>query len=155
MKSRNVPTSGPRFVRRRSPIHGYGLFARRPIPKGTRLMEYVGELINADQAEGRYPEVDIPPHTFLFDAEDDMYIDGGVGGNSSRFINHSCKPNCEAVQDGKRIFVETIRAIRPGEELFYDYCITLDEPHNAAAKKKWICKCGAPNCRGHMLGKKR
>jgi len=154
MNRRSVPTTGPRFVRRRSPIHGFGLFARRPIPKGTRLLEYKGELINADQADGRYPEVDTPPHTFLFDAEDNMYIDGGVGGNWSRFINHSCKPNCEAVQEGRRIFIETTRAIRPGEELYYDYCITLDEPHNARAKKKWICKCGAPNCRGHMLGKK-
>jgi SET domain-containing protein len=154
MKRRTTVSTGPRLVRRRSSIHGYGVFARRPIPKGTRLIEYKGALITAEEADGRYPEIDTPPHTFLFDAEDDLYIDGGVNGNLARWINHSCQPNCEAVQDGRRIFIETLRAIRPGEELFYDYMITLDEPHNARAKKKWVCHCGSPACRGTMLGKK-
>jgi len=149
------PQSGPRFVRRRSPIHGYGIFARRTIAKGERLIEYKGALINARQAEGRYPETGTPPHTFLFDADDDMYIDAGVKGNSARWINHSCQPNCETVQEGRRIFIESVRTIRPGEEIFYDYKITLDEPHNARAKKKWVCHCGAARCRGTMLGPKR
>lgn len=146
---------GPRFVRKRSNIHGYGVFARLPIAKGERLIEYKGALITARQAAGRYPEIGSPPHTFLFDADDDMYIDAGVNGNLARWINHSCKPNCDTVQEGRRIFIEATRAIRPGEELLYDYMITLDEPHNARAKKKWRCGCGAPNCRRTMLGKKR
>jgi SET domain-containing protein len=149
-RSKNSP-AGPRFVRRRSPIHGYGIFARRPIAKGERIIEYKGLLINADQADGRYPEIDTPPHTFLFDADDDLYIDAGVNGNSARWINHSCNPNCETVQEGRRIYIEAIRAIRPGEELFYDYRITLDQPHNARARQKWVCHCGAPGCRGTML----
>ncbi len=155
MKKPKVPSTGPRFVRRRSPIHGYGIFASRPIAKGERLIEYKGTLINAEQADGRYPEIGTPPHTFLFDAENDMYIDAGVNGNLARWINHSCKPNCETVQEGQRIFIEAIRTIRPGEEIFYDYRITLDEPHNARARKKWVCHCGAPGCRGTMLALKR
>jgi len=155
MKPRKVPNSGPRFVRRRSAIHGYGIFARKPIPKGARLIEYKGALIDATQAEGRYPEVGTPPHTFLFDADDDLYIDAGVNGNSARWINHSCNPNCETTQEGRRIFIEAIRPIRPGEEISYDYMITLDEPHNLRAKKKWVCRCGAPGCRGTMLATKK
>jgi SET domain-containing protein len=150
-RSKNPRYSGPRFVRRRSPIHGYGIFARRSIAKGERIIEYKGTLIDSEQADGRYPETDTPPHTFLFDAEDDLYIDAGVNGNSARWINHSCNPNCETVQEGRRIFIEAIRSIRPGEELFYDYRITLDEPHTMRVRKKWVCRCGAPGCRGTML----
>jgi SET domain-containing protein len=150
-----APRRGPRFVRRRSSIHGYGIFAARSIPSGTRLVEYKGALIDSKQAEGRYPEIDTPPHTFLFDAEDDLYIDAGVNGNSARWINHSCDPNCESVQEGRRVFIESIRAIRPGEELTYDYRIMLDGPHDSAAKRQWVCRCGAKNCRGTMLASKR
>ena len=153
--SQDPKRNGPRFVRRRSSIHGYGMFARRLIPANIRLIEYKGTLISTAQAEGRYPEVGTPPHTFLFDADKDLYIDAGVQGNSARWINHSCDPNCETVQDGRRIFIETIRAIRPGEEISYDYRITLDGPHDANAKRKWLCCCGAKNCRGTMLALKR
>jgi SET domain-containing protein len=112
-------------------------------------------LITSDEAEGRYPEIEIPPHTFLFDADEDLYIDAGVNGNSARWINHSCDPNCETVQEGRRVFIETIHRIRPGEEIVYDYLITLDGPHDAGAKKLWLCRCGAKNCRGTMLAPKR
>jgi SET domain-containing protein len=145
---------GPRFARRRSGIHGYGIFALRTIPAGVRLIEYKGALITGEQAEGRYPEDDTPPHTFLFDADKDLYIDAGVKGNSARWINHSCEPNCETVQEGRRVFIESIRTIRPGEELVYDYLITLDARHDAQAKKKWVCSCGAKRCRGTMLAPK-
>ena len=145
----------PRFVRRCSSIHGYGIFACKLIPSHTRLIEYKGALVSTEQAEGRYPEVDIPPHTFLFDADEDLYIDAGENGNSARWINHSCDPNCETVQEGRRVFIESMRTIRPGEEISYDYLITLDGPHDVQAKKKWICCCGAKNCRGTMLAPKR
>jgi SET domain-containing protein len=154
-KGKAAMRRGPRFVRRRSSIHGFGIFAVRTIAAGTRLIEYKGELIDTARAEGRYSEDETPPHTFLFDALDDLYIDAGVNGNSSRFINHSCDPNCETVQEGRRVFIESIRAIHPGEELSYDYLIMLDGPHDREAKKKWICLCGAKNCRGTMLAPKR
>jgi SET domain-containing protein len=147
--------SSPRFARRRSSIHGFGIFALRQIPAGTRLLEYKGALITSEQAEGRYPEISTPPHTFLFDADDDMYIDAGVGGNSARWINHSCDPNCETIQEERRVFIETIRRIMPGEEISYDYLITLDGPHDAKAKQRWPCHCGAKTCRGTMLKPRR
>lgn len=150
-----VKAKGPRYARRRSSIHGYGVFALRPIAKGERVIRYKGAIIDGDAAADRYPEVDTPPHTFLFDAGEDLYIDGGVDGNLARWINHSCAPNCESVQDGPRVWIEAIRDIKPGDELTYDYGIVLDEPHTSKAKKRWFCMCGAKKCRGTMLGSKR
>ena len=154
-KSKGPARRGPRFTRRRSSIHGFGIFALRTIPPGVRLVEYKGVLINTEQAEGRYPEDDTPPHTFLFDADEDLYIDAGVNGNSARWINHCCDPNCETVQEGRRVFIESMRIIRAGEELTYDYLIMLDGPHDRAAKQKWICRCGAKSCRGTLLAPRR
>src|SRR3546814_9589124 len=102
-------------------------------------------------------------HTFLFTRNDDYVIDANAEGNIARLINHSCKPNCEAVIEenpkGKahkdKVFIEAIRAIKPGEELTYNYGITLDEPHTAKVKKLWGCKCGMKNCTGTMLQPKR
>ena len=83
-------------------------------------------------------------------------IDAAQGGNSARWINHSCAPNCEAVEDDdQRIFIEAIRTIQPGEELGYDYNITLEERHTLREKRRWPCLCGARDCRGTLLGKKR
>jgi len=98
----------------------------------------------------------------LFTLNDDYVIDANHGGNTARWINHSCKPNCEAVLDENeadpkksKVYIEAKRAIRPGEELTYDYGITLDEPHTARLKKIWACRCGAKNCTGTMLKPKR
>lgn len=91
----------------------------------------------------------------LFTVDERVVIDGGVRGNSARWINHSCAPNCEAVDDRGRIFIETIRVVKPGEELTYDYNLQLDERHTRAAKRKYACACGARRCRGTLLGSKR
>ncbi|MDQ3040643.1 MAG: SET domain-containing protein-lysine N-methyltransferase, partial [Pseudomonadota bacterium] len=85
------------------------------------------------------------------------------GGNRARWINHSCEPNCEAVVEendkGKshkdKIFIEAMRDIKEGEELTYNYGITLDEPHTKKAKRLWGCKCGSSKCTGTMLQPKR
>ena len=82
--------------------------------------------------------------------------DGNIPSNTARYINHSCAPNCDAVEDeDERIFIEAARAIRRGEELTYDYNFILEERHTPAQKKLFPCWCGARNCRGTMLGKKR
>ena len=86
-------------------------------------------------------------------------IDGGVGGNAARWINHSCDPNCEVwlyeTEDGNpandRLVIVSMRPIRAGEELTYDYGIITDEPITDAVRALWACKCGASNCRGVML----
>lgn len=147
---------GPLYVVRRSRIHGRGVFAARSIPKGTRIVEYRGRRISYDLACELYPDEDgVPTHTFLFELDDDTVIDAGQGGNAARWINHSCTPNCEAIDADGRIFIEAIRTIRPGEELGYDYNITLEERHTPREKRRWSCLCGTAECRGTLLGRKR
>jgi SET domain-containing protein len=143
-------------VIRRSPIHGRGVFAARPIAKGARIIEYTGRRIAYTLANRLYGDDErAPTHTFLFELDDDMVIDAGQGGNAARWINHSCDPNCEAVDEDGRIFIDALRAIAPGEELGYDYGITLDERHSPREKRRWPCFCGAANCRRTLLGSKR
>jgi SET domain-containing protein len=152
-----TPLASPRpFAVRRSPIQGRGAFATRPIAAGTRLIEYTGERITPAEADRRYPD-DAPGrhHTFLFAIDDDVVIDAAFGGNAARFINHSCDPNCDAVIDDGRIFIEAIRDIAVGEELAYDYAYVLAERHTPAAKRRFPCDCGAATCRGTILAKKR
>ena len=132
------------------------MFALGAIPKGARLIEYKGERISHAEADARYDEAHRrSPHTMLFTVDDEVVIDATRRGNSARWINHSCAPNCEAVDQEGRIFIETIRPVRPGEELCYDYNLQLDEPHTAVAKRKYACHCGARRCRGTLLGSKR
>jgi uncharacterized protein len=144
------------FEIRTSPIQGKGAFATCTIPAGQRLIEYAGERLTPAQADDRYP--DVPGerhHTFLFAIDDDVVIDAAVGGNAARWINHSCDPNCDAVIDDGRIYIETIRAVHPGEELAYDYAYVLEERHTPAAKRRFPCNCGAARCRGTLLTRKR
>lgn len=139
-----------------SGIHGKGVVASEPIAEGQRIIEYVGERITPAEADRRYPfNEDEPQHTFLFSVSDRVIIDAAVGGNVARFINHSCDPNCEAVIERGRVFIEALRDIEPGEELGYDYWFVLEEPHNKKNKELYKCLCGARNCRGTMLADKR
>jgi uncharacterized protein len=143
------------FEIRASPIQGLGAFATELIPKGMRLIEYAGERLTTAQADARYPDDARRHHTFLFAIDDDVVVDAAVDGNDARFINHSCDPNCDAVVDNGRIWIETIRDVEPGEELAYDYAYELDERHSPAAKRRYPCSCGAETCRGTILIKKR
>lgn len=138
-----------------SPIQGLGAFATRLIPVRTRLVEYAGQRLTPAEADARYPDGNERHHTFLFAIDDGIVIDAAVDGNDARFINHSCDPNCDAVVEDDRIWIETIRDVEPGEELAYDYAYELEERHSPAAKKRYPCSCGAPNCRGTILAKKR
>ena len=151
-----------KIVARKSSIHGNGVFALQPLAKGERIIEYKGR-------RRRHAEVDADDsgdvesgHTFLFTISDEYVIDANFEGNNARWINHSCAPNCEAVieeneQDSRRnrIFIEAIRDIAPGEELTYNYGISLAERHTPRLKKIWACRCGAEDCTGTMLQPKR
>ncbi len=140
----------------KSPIQGVGAFASRDIASGTRLIEYTGQLLTPAQADARYPDgVDERHHTYLFAIDDDVVVDAAVGGNEARFINHSCDPNCDAVIEDGRIWIETIRAVARGEELAYDYAYTLQERHSPAAKRRYPCSCGSSVCRGTILARKK
>jgi SET domain-containing protein len=137
---------------RRSPIHGTGVFATRAIPKGTRLVEYVGERVSHAEADRRYEDKAADDnHTFLFTVDSRTVIDAGVGGNEARWINHSCDPNCETVIEDKRVWIEATRAIAPGEELAYDYMIGREKGDPENIDEIFACRCGAARCRGTML----
>jgi SET domain-containing protein len=145
-----------RYVARQSKIHGRGVFALVDIPKGVRLMEYVGERMTHEEADRRYGELhEGSAHTMLFAANDEVVIDGTEWGTTARWINHSCTPNCEAVEEEGRVFIETCRNIRKGDELGYDYELIVEGRQTAKLKREHACFCGTRNCRGTMLGPKR
>jgi SET domain-containing protein len=139
----------PMIEVRVSAIHGRGVFARRPIPEGTRIIEYTGELISESEGDARYDERSMTRHhTYLMALADGRCIDAGVGGNDARLINHSCDPNCEAVEVDGRVWIEAIRPIAVGEELSYDYAY---DRHQGDDESFYRCRCGASTCRGTIL----
>ena len=145
-----------KFVVRASGVHGKGVFAARDLEKGERIIEYKGERITWEQALKRHPHNPLEPnHTFFFDIDEGMVIDGGAQGNSARWINHSCEPNCEAREDKGHVFIHALRDIARGEELSYDYGLVIDERMSKALKKAYECRCGSANCRGTMLALKK
>jgi hypothetical protein len=147
--------SGKRIQVRRSGVHGKGVFALQDLAEGETLIEYVGEVISWDEAQDRHPhDPEDPNHTFYFHVNEDRVIDALHGGNSSRWINHSCNPNCEADEENDRIFIKAIRNIAAGEELNYDYGLIIDEPYTKKLKAEYPCWCGAKNCRGTLLSPK-
>jgi uncharacterized protein len=144
--------SSRRVVVRRSGIHGKGIFAVARLEAGERVLEYKGERISWKEALRRHPhDPDNPNHTFYFALEEGGVIDGKVGGNSARWINHSCAPNCGAEEVEGRVFIHAVRDIEAGEELFYDYGLVIDEPLTKQLKRDYVCFCGAKVCRGTML----
>jgi uncharacterized protein len=151
------PAAGGRRIQvRRSGVHGKGVYALTTIPKGEVVIEYKGETISWDEALRRHPhDPSDPNHTFYFSLDSGEAIDANVGGNAARWINHACNPNCEADEIDGRVFIKTLRTLKAGEELFYDYGLTIDEPYTAKLKKEYECRCGAKNCRRTMLSPKR
>ena len=144
----------PLYIVRTSHIHGRGVFALRYIRKGTRIVEYLGERIDNDEADRRYDDEKMKRHhTFLFTLDRNTVIDGAesTGGGDASFINHSCDPNCEAVITGRKIFIHALRGIEPGEELAYDYQYERTGKNDAELEKFYICRCGADNCRGSIM----
>jgi hypothetical protein len=137
---------------RDSNVHGRGVFATRRIEKGERIVEYLGERVSHDEADRRYElKDDNDSHTFLFIVDSKTVIDAGTDGNEARFFNHSCDPNCESVVEKRRVFIEALRAIEPGEEMTYDYQIYRDHDDPENIDEIFACRCGFANCRGTML----
>jgi len=144
--------TSPLIEVRNSPIHGRGVYARHRIVKGGRIVEYLGERVSHAEADRRYElKGEDDGHTFLFIVDKRTVIDAGVGGNEARYINHGCDPNCETVTENRRIFIEAIRDIRPGEELCYDYQLTWESTDDPSELALYVCRCGARKCRGTML----
>jgi len=148
-------TSGRRIQVRRSGVHGKGVFALAALKRDEVIIEYKGEVIDWPEALRRHPhDPSQPNHTFYFHIDDARVIDAKVGGNAARWINHACQPNCEADEADGRIFIKALRTIKPGEELFYDYGLVIDERYTPKLKKQFECRCGAKKCRGTMLAPK-
>lgn len=146
-----------RVAVRKSGIHGRGVFALRDIPKGTEIFRYRGLLRSHEECAEVYDTDD--GHTFLFTLNEHYVVDGNVRGNSARWINHACQPNCEAYviesEDGdprqEYISIESKRDIPAGAELTYDYRIEPEEAVTPQLLDLWKCRCGTKRCRGTML----
>jgi hypothetical protein len=139
---------------RESSIHHKGVFALEPIKKGTKVIEYVGEKISAEEYERRADD-QLAKHkedskkvggVYIFEIDENTYIDGATEYNTAKYINHSCSPNCEVdITDG-RIWIVAERDINEGEELFYNYGYDFDDEF-----EEHPCKCGSDNCVGYIL----
>ena len=156
MSKTMAPGDNRRIQTRRSGVHGKGVFAIQDIGEGEAIIEYVGAIITWKEAQKRHPHDPADPnHTFYFHIDEKHVIDALVGGNSSRWINHSCDANCEADEEGGRVFIKALRDIAPGEELNYDYGLIIDERYTPKLKAEYPCWCGAKTCRGTLLAPKR
>ncbi len=131
----------PSLVRRRSRLHGFGVFAGERITKNTRIIDYAGELIRNDVADVRDRRYMAAGRIWIFRVNRAWNRDAGVGGNIARFINHSCKPNCWIEIVGHTIWVRAARSIEKGEELTYDY--------STDGEKTIACRC-RPGCKTRL-----
>jgi SET domain-containing protein len=135
---------------RESPIAGRGLFAKRPIHKGARIIEYKGERVGVLELLERDADV---PSSYIMHLSDTIVIDGALNGNDARFINHGCEPNCEAYTFDEKVFMYAIRDIEQDEELTFDYKLQTAGSAVPLAERRdiYTCRCGAATCRGTML----
>ena len=145
-------TTSPYIVVRKSMIHSRGVFARKDIPAGTRIIEYVGEKITKAEsdrrAEGplnRYKKNQNCGAVYLFELNKRYDIDGDVPYNTARFINHSCDPNCETEVVRGHIWITALQDIQRGEELTYNY------GYDYEAHEEHPCYCGKERCVGYIL----
>jgi len=140
---------------RGSAIHGRGVYATQFIPKETKIIEYVGELIDKEESEKRANKQHAKSlktgdaAVYIFTLSKKWDIDGNVPWNTARLINHSCNPNCEAWIEGRKIFIHSLRDIEAGEELTFDYGFDVDcyEDHP--------CRCGTNECIGYIVSREQ
>ena len=138
---------------RGSEIHGRGVYATCFIPKGERIIEYIGERIDKKEsdrrgkAQHRKSQQNGDAAVYIFTLSRNYDLDGNVPWNTARLINHSCAPNCEAWIEGRRIYIHSLRDINEGEELTFDYGFDVDcfEDHP--------CRCGMPECVGYIVSR--
>lgn len=150
------PTTSEWVKVRKSGIHGNGVFAAKDIPKGTKIIEYVGNIVTKKEADkivdrdlDAAKEDDSNGAVYVFELNKKQDIDGNVPWNTARLINHSCDPNCETEGDDKHIWIEAMRDIKKGEELSYDYCYDLDD------FEEHPCGCGSDICVGFIVDEKK
>ena len=129
------------YVVRSSKVHGSGIFARKNIPKGTQIIEYVGEVISRREGtkraekQSKLSKKNGGGAVYIFELNNGKDLDGNFQHNTARLINHSCEPNCKYRMRGKRIWIVSKRTIKRGEELTYDYGFDIDDYKNNVAQK--------------------
>ena len=131
------PVALPRIVRRKSKVHGFGVFAKEDINKNRRILDYAGELIDHKESYKRETRYLKKGCIWCFTVNRRWVRDGNVGGNDARFINHACKPNCYSQVIGREVWIRAAKNIKAGEELSYDYYTDGDQIIQ--------CKC-RPGC---------
>ncbi|WP_243317063.1 SET domain-containing protein [Geothrix paludis] len=154
MPSPKAPGPDRDFIRvQASAIHGTGVFAKRPIPRGTRVFEYAGRRVAKAEllaAAGRGERT----LTYVLNLDEDTAIDGAEGGNDARFVNHSCEPNCEIYIFDGTPYVYAMQEIPAGAELTFDYqlqSVGSARLSRALSRELFPCHCGAPTCRGTLV----
>ena len=145
-------TTSPYIALKQSRIHSTGVFAKKDISKGTRIIEYVGERVTKAESDRR---ADIPLEknktngehgaVYIFVLNRRYDIDGYVPYNTARYINHSCEPNCETEVIRGHIWIIALRDIKKGEELSYNYNYDIEDYENHE------CRCGTNRCVGYIL----
>ena len=138
---------------KRSKIHGTGIFATREIEENTKIIQYIGEKILKSEGDKRsekrlnkYLHSQKDGSVYIFELNRKYDIDGSPKYNKARYINHSCNPNCEVVGKGLKLWIESLKDIKKGEELSYDYGFSFDQDF-----KDYPCRCNSKNCCGYIV----
>jgi len=124
---------------------GRGLYAIKDIKAGTRIIDYVGNIITKNQTENS-KKFDNSKPIYLFNLNSRYDLDGDVSWNTARLINHSCSNNCEYEGKGLKLWVTSIQDIKKGEELTCDYGFGYDSDY-----KQFPCNCKSKNCCGYIV----
>ena len=132
---------------KKSNIDKRGLYATKNIKAGVKVIEYVGKLIKKKEAQ-QNSKFDNSKDIYLFNINEKWDLDGDWPYNTARLINHSCNPNCEVEGEGVKLWINTLREIKKGEELTYDYGFGYDADY-----KQFPCKCKSKNCCGFIVRK--
>jgi len=133
------------YKNRKSNIHRHGLSAAANIKKGQKIIQYKGKKVRISKVETD-PKYDNEKEIYLFNLNKRYDLDGDFKFNTARLINHSCNPNCEVLDDNKKLYIFAMIDIKKNEELTYDYGFSFDKDY-----KQYICKCGAKDCVGYIV----
>jgi SET domain-containing protein len=141
---------------RKSKVHGTGVFAENDIKNNTKIIQYIGDKVTKKEGDirsaeriRRYLNKKNEGSVYIFELNKKFDIDGSPIYNKARYINHSCKPNCEVDIIKNEIWISSITKIKKGEELNYDYGYPFDEDDY----NDHVCKCGSIKCVGYIISR--